>query len=179
MNCSTSPAKRREGDHPPKSGWWRGQARATTVRRTLISNRARALRKAMSEPEVMLWSRLRGRSPDRPTFRRQHPFGSFILDFYCPAAKLAIEVDGAVHWDQAAQTKDEARDRWLMGHGVRVTRIPASEIYRDLTEVADGVLLQAEALIAADRGGAWLAPSTVGSTLRSADGPPPAASRGR
>jgi very-short-patch-repair endonuclease len=149
------------------------------MRRTLITNRARAMRKAMSEPEVMLWSRLRGRSPGRPTFRRQHPFGSFILDFYCPAARLAIEVDGATHWDEAAQAKDEARDRWLMGQGVRVSRIPASEIYRDLSQVADGVLSQAEALIAADRGGQRLAPSTVGSTLRSADGPPPAASRGR
>ncbi|HEY1425814.1 MAG TPA: endonuclease domain-containing protein [Caulobacteraceae bacterium] len=148
------------------------------MRRTLISNRARAMRKAMSEPEVMLWTRLRGRSADSPTFRRQHPFGSFILDFYCPAAKLAIEVDGALHWDEAAQAKDEARDRWLMRQGVRVTRVPASEIYRNLTEVADGVLLQAQALIAAERVGR-LAPSTIGSTLRSADGPPPAASRGR
>ena len=146
------------------------------MRRTLITNRARALRKVMSEPEVMLWTRLRGRSPEMPTFRRQHPFGSFILDFYCPAARLAIEVDGAIHWDEAAQAKDAARDRWLTGQGLRVTRIPASEIYRNPTEVADGVILQAEALIAADRAGRRLAPSTIRS---SADGPPPAASRGR
>jgi very-short-patch-repair endonuclease len=78
------------------------------MRRTLITNRARAMRKAMTEPEVMLWSRLRGRGPDRPTFRRQHPFGSMILDFYCPAARLAVEVDGATHWDEAAQAKDGA-----------------------------------------------------------------------
>jgi very-short-patch-repair endonuclease len=156
-----------------------GAGRGRDMRRTLISNRARAMRKAMSEPEVMLWSRLRGRRPDRPTFRRQHPFGSFILDFYCSAARLAIEVDGATHWDEAAQAKDEARDRWLMGQGVRVSRTPASEIYRDLSQVADGAIAQAEALIAADRGGQRLAPSTVGSALRSADGPPPAASRGR
>jgi very-short-patch-repair endonuclease len=96
-----------------------------------------------------------------------------------PAARLAIEVDGATHWDEAAQAKDEARDRWLMGQGVHVSRIPASEIYRDLDQAADGVLLQAQALIAAERAGRRLAPSTVGSTLRSADGPPPAASRGR
>ncbi len=82
------------------------------------------MRKAMTEPEVMLWSRLRGRNPDKPTFRRQHPFGSIILDFYCPAARLAVEVDGATHWDEAAQPKDEARDRWLMTQGVRVHRVP-------------------------------------------------------
>ena len=55
--------------------------------RTLITNRARALRKAMTSPEVRLWARLRGRGPQRPTFRRQHPLGSIILDFYCPSVK--------------------------------------------------------------------------------------------
>jgi very-short-patch-repair endonuclease len=149
------------------------------MRRTLITNRARAMRKTMSEPEVMLWSRLRGRGPDKPTFRRQHPFGSVILDFYCPAARLAIEVDGATHWDEAAQAKDAARDRWLASQGVRVSRIPASDIYRDLSQAADGILRQAEALIAAEAPRRRLAPSTLGSTLRSADGPPPAAARGR
>ena len=174
--CSTSPAKRREGDQSPKSDWWRGRARGKALRRTLITNRARTLRKAMSEPEVMLWSRLRGRSPEKPTFRRQHPFGSIILDFYCPAARLAVEVDGATHWDDAAQAKDEARDRWLMSQGIRVARIPASRIYRDLGGVTDGILLQAAELIAAERLRARLAPSTTPSAGR---GPPPAASRGR
>ena len=149
------------------------------VRRNLITNRARAMRKAMTEPEVMLWSRLCGRGPNKPTFRRQHPFGSLILDFYCPAARLAVEVDGAAHWGEAAQAKDEARDRWLMSQGVTVMRIPASLVYRGLGGVTDGILLQAEALIAAERGRQRPAPSTIGSTLRSADGPPPTASRGR
>jgi len=137
------------------------------------------MRKAMSEPEVMLWSRLRGRGPDKPTFRRQHPFGSIILDFYCTAARLAVEVDGATHWDEAARAKDEARDRWLMSQGVRVHRIPASRIYHDLGGAVDAVLVEAEALIAAERSQTRLAPSTTRSSLRSASGPPPAASRGR
>ena len=137
------------------------------------------MRKAMTEPEVMLWSRLRGRGPDKPTFRRQHPFGSIILDFYCAAARLAVEVDGATHWDEAAEAKDEARDRWLLSQGVRAYRIPAGRIYHDLGGVTDGVLLHAQALIDAERSRLGLAPSTLGSTLRSADGPPPAASRGR
>ena len=138
--------------------------------RTLILNRARALRKTMSEAEVMLWSRLRGRTPDRPTFRRQHPFGSIILDFYCPSARLAVEVDGATHWDDLARKHDEARDRWLASQGVAVVRIPASAIYRDLYSVADGVVRQAMSLRPA--------PST---TRSSAGGPPPTArpARGR
>jgi very-short-patch-repair endonuclease len=137
------------------------------------------MRKAMTEPEVMLWSRLRGRGPDRPTFRRQHPFGAIILDFYCPAARLAVEVDGATHWDEDARAKDEARDRWLMSQGVHVYRVSAGRIYHDLGGVTDGVLLYAQALIDAERRRPGLAPSTIGSSLRSANGPPPAASRGR
>ena len=143
--------------------------------RTLLANRARAMRKAMSEPEVMLWSRLRGRTPDHPTFRRQHPVGSIILDFYCPSARLAVEVDGATHWEEEAQARDEARDRWLHGQGIEVMRVPASWIYRELSEVVDGILRRAEARRAlAPRAGP--APSTTPSAGR---GPPPAALRGR
>lgn len=134
------------------------------------------MRKAMTEPEVMLWSRLRGRGPDKPTFRRQHPVGSMILDFYCPAARLAVEVDGATHWDEAATAKDEARDRWLAGLEVYVLRVPAGRIYCDLEGVADGIMRRAQALIEVEGPGLRLAPSTIGS---SADGPLPAAPRGR
>jgi len=112
----------------------------------VITNRARAMRKAMTEPEVILWSRLRGRRGEHPTFRRQHPFGSMILDFYCPAAKLAVEIDGATHWDDDARIRDVARDRWLAGQGVEVMRIPASRVYHDLHGVMDEVLLKIEAL---------------------------------
>jgi very-short-patch-repair endonuclease len=81
-----------------------------------------------------------------------------------------------MHWDEAAQSRDEARDRWLISQGVIVIRIPASEVYRDPDRVADGILLQAQAVIAADGSRRRRAPSTIRS---SADGPPPAASRGR
>jgi very-short-patch-repair endonuclease len=133
----------------------------------------------MTEPEVMLWSRLRGRGQDKPTFRRQHPFGSIILDFYCPAARLAVEVDGATHWNEAARAKDEARDRWLMSQGIRVHRVPAGSIYNDLGDVTDAIFRKALALIEAERLDLGLAPSTTRSSLRSASGPPPAASRGK
>jgi len=138
--------------------------------RTLISNRARSLRKAMSEPEVMLWSRLRGRDPQRPTFRRQHPVGSIILDFYCPSARLAVEVDGRTHWDDEARARDHARDLWLARQGIAVMRIPASEIFHDLGWVVDAILVRAEALrVATPRSPP--APSTARSA---ASGPPPA-----
>ena len=146
------------------------------MRRTLIANRARAMRKAMTEPEVMLWSRLRGRGDGKPTFRRQQAVGSSILDFYCPAARLAVEVDGAAHWDDDAIAKDAARDLWLDGQGISVLRIPAASIYQDLSGVVDGILRRAEELIRAERERQPPAPSTTRSSAR---GPPPAALRGR
>ncbi len=141
------------------------------MRRTLITNRARTLRKTMSEAEVILWSRLRGRDPDKPTFRRQHPFGSIILDFYCPSARLAVEVDGATHWDDEARARDDARDHWLRRQGIEAMRIPAASVYRAAGEVADGILRRAD-----ERRGLGFAPSTPPSAGR---GPPPTASRGR
>jgi very-short-patch-repair endonuclease len=105
----------------------------------------------MTEPEIMLWSRLRKPTSDQPKFRRQQPIGSVIVDFYCPGARLAIEVDGATHWGDHSRARDEARDQWLAAQGIRVMRIPASAIYRDCAAAADGVLRRAEALIAQER----------------------------
>ncbi|WP_397403048.1 endonuclease domain-containing protein, partial [Phenylobacterium sp.] len=125
---------------------------------TLIATRARAMRKSMSPPEVLLWTRLRGRSPDKPTFRRQHPIGSIIVDFYCPSARLAVEVDGSSHWGDQALGRDEARDQWLWRQGVAVLRVPASEVFQDPGGVADGILRFAD-----ERRSARPAPLSVGS----------------
>jgi len=124
----------------------------------------------MSEPEVLLWSRLRGRGPEKPTFRRQHPIGSVIVDFFCPSARLVIEVDGSTHWDDDRRRRDEARDRWLEGQGITVIRVPASLIYRRLDGVVDRIIVRAlELTVAAPA--RRPAPST---TRSSAGGPPPA-----
>ncbi|CAN7427033.1 DUF559 domain-containing protein [Phenylobacterium sp. LjRoot219] len=73
----------------------------------------------MTEPEIMLWSRLKGRGTDKPIFRRQFAYQTVIFDFYCPAARLAVEIDGATHWDDERRSKDEARDAWLARRGCR------------------------------------------------------------
>ena len=98
----------------------------------------------MTEPEIMLWSRLKSRGTDKPIFRRQFAYESMIFDFYCHAARLAVEIDGSTHWDEAARGKDEARDHWLARRGIDVLRIGAGEVYRDLSGVADAVILRAE-----------------------------------
>ena len=75
---------------------------------------------------------------------RQHPIGSMIVDFFCPSARLAVEVDGATHWDEQAQRRDQARDRWLEGQGLTVIRVDASSVYRDADAVAEAIVCKAK-----------------------------------
>ncbi|MBO9557946.1 MAG: DUF559 domain-containing protein [Caulobacter sp.] len=92
--------------------------------RPTVAN-ARRLRKEMSLPEVKLWQAIRNGQVDGLKFRRQHPIGPFVLDFFCPAHKLAVEVDGQDHYFEDRAERDLARDRWLARHGIMTLRIPA------------------------------------------------------
>jgi very-short-patch-repair endonuclease len=88
---------------------------------------AKSLRRAMTQPEQTLWALLR-RDQQGPHFRRQHALGPYILDFYCAAAKLCVEIDGPVHLTQAAH--DARRDAWLAAHGIRTLRFTVEELER-------------------------------------------------
>lgn len=100
--------------------------------------RARALRGAMSLPEVVLWQRLR--VCETAKFRRQHPVGRYVLDFYCAGAKVCVEIDGMAHDMGDRPARDVVRDAWLAAQGVRVLRVPAVDVLRDADAVAEGVL---------------------------------------
>ena len=103
--------------------------------------RAAKLRREMTLPEVLLWRELRQR-PDGLKFRRQHPAGKYVLDFFCAKLALAIEVDGWAHECGSAAEKDMRRDGWLLANGVTVLRIPARDILGDVTMVVDAILAQ-------------------------------------
>jgi very-short-patch-repair endonuclease len=79
---------------------------------------------------------LRGRGLEGLRFRRQHPVGPFVLDFYCDQAKLALEVDGAGHWTGDQPARDQRRDALMAGRGIFTLRIEAIDVRDDL----DGVL---------------------------------------
>ena len=81
--------------------------------------------------EAALWFQLKGRKLDDIHFRRQCPFGPYILDFYCSAAKLAIELDGYSHGVEGAAAHDAARDAWLRAQGVETLRLSLSSINED------------------------------------------------
>ena len=104
---------------------------------------ARDLRGKMTLPEVLLWKMLKGRRLDGLHFRRQHPLGRYVLDFYCDAAKLCVEIDGYSHGTGGHPERDERRDAWLRDQGVRTLRISASLV---LEEVDDAVATIRQAL---------------------------------
>jgi very-short-patch-repair endonuclease len=85
----------------------------------------------MTLPEVILWQRIRPGRLDGIVFRRQHGIGPYILDFYCTAARLALEIDGIVHEQPDQARHDERRTAWLAERGVRVLRFAAVDILKD------------------------------------------------
>jgi very-short-patch-repair endonuclease len=92
--------------------------------------RARTFRKNLTPSEARLWVALRRSQLNGLRFRRQHPIGPFILDFYCPSARLAVEVDGSHHVEDHGAAYDARRDNYLENIGLTVLRIPA-EFVRD------------------------------------------------
>ncbi|HLY78900.1 MAG TPA: DUF559 domain-containing protein [Caulobacteraceae bacterium] len=102
--------------------------------------RAKSLRQSMSPPEVLLWTRLRLLRGEGPTFRRQHPIGPYIADFYCAAAKLVVEVDGAHHTEDDQIARDEARTAYLERLGCHVVRVPGGDVLRNVDDAAQGIV---------------------------------------
>ena len=110
---------------------------------TITLKRARRMRQSLSPPELALWAALKGRKLDGYAFRRQHAVEPYILDFYCEAARLAIEIDGAGHRTPDAARHDERRDAFLTARGIDTLRLPATLVLEDrtaaLTRIGDEV----------------------------------------
>ncbi|MBU6268188.1 MAG: DUF559 domain-containing protein [Sphingomonadales bacterium] len=89
----------------------------------------------MSLPEGLLWRHLRQR-PMGVKFRKQHPIGNVVVDFFCAQARLVIEIDGISHDMGERSVRDRRRDAWLHSQGYEVVRVPASDVLRDPAAVA-------------------------------------------
>jgi very-short-patch-repair endonuclease len=99
------------------------------------TERARYLRNNMTKVERFVWSRLRGRKLAGFKFRRQVPLGPYFADFYCPSARLVVEVDGEQHEEET----DARKDAWLRTHGYQVLRIPATYAYEHIDDAAETI----------------------------------------
>lgn len=102
----------------------------------MANDRARALRKDMSDAEMKLWQQLRRGGIEGYRFRRQHPIGPYIADFVCLEKRLIVEVDGAQHAEPEQIAHDARRTAWLEERGYHVIRCWTHE----LNETMSGVL---------------------------------------
>jgi very-short-patch-repair endonuclease len=100
-----------------------------------LKGRARQLRKTMTNAEILLWSKVKGKQLKELQFYRQKTIGSYIVDFYCPGAKLVVELDGGQHFTDKGIRKDKQRDEYLKELGVKALRIPDSDVFKNTEAV--------------------------------------------
>jgi very-short-patch-repair endonuclease len=93
------------------------------------------LRNHSTSAEATLWLRLKNKQLDGRRFRRQFSVGNYILDFYCPAEKLAVELDGNVHFTEEGLKYDAERDRYLQSIGIRTIRFENRLVFENVEEV--------------------------------------------
>ena len=118
---------------------------ASMNRRRLIHNvsgfndRRKQLRENLTSAEALLWLNLKGRRLNGKKFRRQHSIGPYIVDFFCPECRLAIELDGAAHLTDNGNEADTRRSEFLKRFNVRVIRFENRAVFEDLEGVLEDI----------------------------------------
>src|SRR4030067_1388373 len=92
----------------------------------------RKLRRNSTEAEEILWEHLKDRKLFKMKFRRQYSIDQFVIDFYCPKIKFAIELDGKIHLDKNVKNHDENRDGFLSNFGIKILRIKNDAVLNDI-----------------------------------------------
>ena len=100
-----------------------------------LKERRKQLRSSLTPAEALLWKNLQHSRLGASKFRRQHSVGPYVLDFYCPASRLAVELDGQGHFDSTRSEYDVKRMRFLEQEGVRVLRFENRQEFESLEEV--------------------------------------------
>ena len=108
--------------------------------RTTEKPSRRSLRNDMPKAEKVLWSKLRRQQMLGFKFRRQYSVGAYIVDFYCPSVRLAIEVDGDSHFQNGAQRKDQIRQSMIESYGIRFLRFTNVEVFEHLDVVLEHIV---------------------------------------
>ena len=104
-----------------------------------IKTLARKLRKNMTEAESFLWQRIRRKQLKGRQFYRQKNIGDYIVDFYCPSAKLIVELDGGQHYTEEGVNTDQIRDKYLENLGFSVLRFSDREVFKNIEGVLEGI----------------------------------------
>jgi very-short-patch-repair endonuclease len=108
----------------------------TTFNRPAQKHRRQYLRNHATDAERKLWSMLKGKQLLGYKFRRQQGIEQYVVDFYCPRAKLAIEIDGATHCSPQQKAADRQRTERIKSHGIAVLRFNNTDVF----ENSDGVM---------------------------------------
>jgi very-short-patch-repair endonuclease len=104
------------------------------------------LRKDMPTAEAILWSELMGKQLNGLKFRRQYGVGPYILDFYCPKLRFAIEVDGDSHFDEKAEKYDKRRQEYIENKGIKFFRCTNTDVYENMDGVIEDILYEVKRL---------------------------------
>ena len=121
---------------------WRGGEATKMVSTSIRRAAAKKLRANATPHERTLWRALKDLPIEGSHFRRQAPIGPYIVDFFCPAKRLILEIDGGHHNEDDVAKRDLERQNWLESEGYRVIRFWNSEIAGDLTAVLERIYLE-------------------------------------
>lgn len=100
-----------------------------------LKQHRQSLRNAMPQPEAILWSKLRASQLYGYKFRRQYGIGKYIVDFYCPKARLVVEIDGNSHYQNDVREKDKEREGFIKSFNISIVRFTNKDITENLTGV--------------------------------------------
>lgn len=117
---------------------FRGRGGKTQINNSVhLKTFRKTLRKNLTSAEAKLWKVLQNSNLEDRKFRRQHSIGNYILDFYCPSEKLAVELDGEFHFNDSARVYDFERRQFLESYGIRVIRFENRRVFEDLEWLLD------------------------------------------
>jgi very-short-patch-repair endonuclease len=109
-----------------------------------LKDKRKYLRNNSTPAEIALWKILKGKQLNGLKFRRQHSIGKYIVDFYCPKHKLAVELDGNYHFEEEQIKRDGIRDKFLNEAGIKVIRIENENIFKNTDMVLNYILKNVE-----------------------------------
>jgi len=121
--------------------------------KNLETIKRKRLRNDLSEAERILWYRLKNKQIFGYKFRRQYGIEKYVADFYCPKAKLVIEIDGDSHIEEAAIQYDKERKKYIESLGLKVIRFTNVEVYKNLDAVIEIIIQNLPPLAPPSKGG--------------------------
>lgn len=109
--------------------------------REYLKQKRKDLRNNGTSAEATLWKFLQKSQLDGRKFRGQHSIGNYIVDFYCPAERLVVELDGQYHFEHDGEIRDEIRTKYLESLGIRIVRFENYEVFETVEEVLEKIKL--------------------------------------